>query len=650
MNRTLSGVSYVSRLAPWVVFALLAGYLATTQLGEYNTFTVGTIAVACVASIGLNLLIGNAGLISLATPAFMAIGAYGAAIVLQHTTLGIAGAVILPILASVILGGLVGLLALRLKGFYLALATLGLLEAIQYFLLEGGTLVGSGYGYAMPTATIDGAVLTFQDWSGIAVGVVVLAVGAAWSIRRSAIGRALTLLRENELVAGCMGINTIQLKIGAFALSAGFGALAGVLSGFVEGAVSPNVFSLTLGVSQLAFIIFGGLGYVSGALVGTAFLMALPVWFTSLGTNEGILYAAVLLVVVVVAPRGMVAVGIDTFRMLRRRIRHGALGSSDVPERSRWSPVGDLVTKLTPPALRTVSSTARSTNQVEPDTTLVDIAAIAALAPTERPIDAANAQSAELISFHGATVRYGGLVAVNDMTMSVKKGSVHGLIGPNGAGKSSAVAALFGLVRLTAGTISVEGELLQSTAKRRSPWTVAQRGLGRTFQTPAAGRGLSVLESVENGVFWHLRTGYIRAGLRTPRVIRDERQARESALEALELVRYGSNIKKPVSELTLGELRRVELARVLAARPRVIVLDEPTSGLELADADGLFSLLQELAQGNDRSVLVVEHNVRLIFEYCDDITVLNLGQVIANGPPTDVAEHVAVKEAYLGHR
>jgi branched-chain amino acid transport system permease protein len=647
MNRTLSGASYATRLAPWVVFALLGGWIVTTQLGEYNTFTVGTIAVACVASIGLNLLIGNAGLISLATPAFMAIGAYGAAIVLQHTALGLAGAVILPILASVILGGLVGLLALRLKGFYLALATLGLLEAIQYFLLQGGTLVGSGYGYAMPTATFFGTQLTFQEWSGIAMGVLVLAVGAAWSIRRSAIGRALTLLRENELVAGCMGINTVQLKIGAFALSAGFGALAGVLSGFVEGAVSPNVFSLTLGVSQLAFIIFGGLGYVSGALVGTAFLMALPVWFTSLGTNEGILYAAVLLFVVVVAPRGMVAVGIDTFKMVRRRFGRGA-ASSDEPSRTRWSPVGDLVTKLTPPALRTVSSLPPRTTQVEPDTTLNDIAALAALAPTERPSN--EGQSSELISFQGATVRYGGLVAVNDMTMSVKQGSVHGLIGPNGAGKSSAVAALFGLVRLSAGTISVEGELLQSSAKRRSPWTVAQRGLGRTFQTPAGGRGLTVLESVENGVFWHLRTGYVRAGLRTPRVIRDERQAREAALEALELVRYHSSFKKPVSELTLGELRRVELARVLAARPRVIVLDEPTSGLELADADGLFSLLQELAQGKDRSVLVVEHNVRLIFEYCDDITVLNLGQVIANGPPTDVAEHVAVKEAYLGHR
>jgi branched-chain amino acid transport system permease protein len=630
--------------------AVVAGYVVTEKLATFSTFTVGTIAVACVASIGLNLLIGNAGLVSLATPAFMAIGAYGSAIVLQHTSLGTAGAVILPILACLILGGLVGLLALRLKGFYLALATLGLLEGIQYFLVQGGSLVGGGYGFAMPTATFFGTQLTFQDWSGIAVGVLILAIAAAWSIRRSAVGRALTLLRENELVAGCMGINTVRLKIGAFALSAGFGALAGVLSGFVEGAVSPGSFSLTLGVSQLAFIIFGGLGYVSGAVVGTAFLMALPVWFKSLGSNEGILYAAVLLVVVVIAPKGMVSVGIDSFRAVKRRFFPGSKVSTPVRQRSGWTPVADILAKLVPGVTRnTVSVAAQS------GATLQDISSIAASkshlgrkASTFN--DAVSVNESELVVFENATVQYGGLLAVDDVSLSVRQGSVHGLIGPNGAGKSSAVAALFGLVRLSNGSITFEGRELQSSSKRRPPWTVAQRGLGRTFQTPAAGRGLTVLESVENGLFWHLRTGYYRAGLRTPVVVEDERQARTAAIEALKLVRFEGDFRKPVTDLTLGELRRVEIARVLAASPRVVVLDEPTSGLELADADGLFTLLQDLTKSNERAVLVVEHNVRLIFEYCDDITVLNLGKVIANGPPSDVAEHEAVKEAYLGRR
>jgi len=181
------------------------------------------------------------------------------------------------------------------------------------------------------------------------------------------------------------------------------------------------------------------------------------------------------------------------------------------------------------------------------------------------------------------------------------------------------------------------------------PWTVARRGVGRTFQTPAAGRGLTALESVENGLFPQLQAGYIRSGLRTSAVSAGEVVARQSALEALELVRFAGDVRRPVEQLSLGELRMVELARVLAARPAVIVLDEPTSGMEMADSAALFSLLRDLTRSEERAVLVVEHNVRLIFEYCDDVTVMGLGRVIATGPPVAIAGHAAVKEAYLGH-
>ncbi len=633
--------TYPFRLLPWAAAAILLGYLTTTSIGTYNSFTVGTIAVATVASIGLNLLVGNAGLISLATPAFMAAGAYGSAIILQHTALGLVLALILPVLAALVVGALVGLLALRLRGFYLGLATLGLLEAVQYFLLEGGSLVGSGYGFAMPTTTLGGVTITFEDWSGIAAGVAVCAIGSAWSIRRSRVGRALTLLRENETVAGCMGINTIALKIGTFAVTAGFGAAAGVLSGNVEGAVSPNVFSLTLAVSQLAFIIFGGLGYVSGAVLGTALLMALPVWFTSLGTNEGILYAAVLLFVVIVSPRGMVSVAIDAYRALMRRFRPAAAPRETA--RSAWSPVRELLERALPRSVASAPAPVALTK-------MRDIRAAASrYSPDEAPARGVDSAATPLVVFDTVSVRYGGLTAVDAVSLSVRAGRVHGLIGPNGAGKSSLVAALFGISRVASGTIAVNGTELQSTSRRRPPWKVAQSGVGRTFQTPAAGRGLTVLESVENGVYSHLHTGFVRAALRSPRVSADEIEARDAALNALELVHFTAGPKKLVTELTLGELRRVELARVLAAEPQVIVLDEPTSGLELSDADLLFSLLRDLTADGSRAVLVVEHNVRLIFQYCDEISVLNLGQLIAEGAPSDVAEHVAVKEAYLGH-
>ena len=593
-----------------VMIAVVAGYLVTVGLLPYPNFLFGVVAVAAIAAIGLNLLVGNAGLVSLATPAFMSTGAYGAGIILERTSLGLAGAVIIPIVVAVLIGGLVGLLALRLHGFYLGLATLGLLEATQYALLNGGSLVGDGYGFAMPIASV-GSPISVAAWSGIAVATLILVAAGAWSIRRSSVGRGLALLRHHEVVAGCTGMNIVRLKVGAFALSAGLGALSGVLFGFVQGAVSPEQFGLTLAVSQLAYIVFGGLGTVGGAIIGTAVLLLLPETFRSLGQSQGIINAAVLLLVVIVAPQGMLPLVTATARRWlprafeRRGARPPAVVGAEPPR------VGELLRVR---------------------------------------LDEPTRESSTAIRFSDVEVRYGGVVAVKGFSADVRMGSVHGLIGPNGAGKSSAVGALYGLNRLTRGEIFVRGRLMQSASKTSPPWDVASAGVGRTFQTPVAGLDLTVLESVQNGLFSHLHTGYVRGGLRTGTILREERAATELAREALDLVRFTSRHDKTVADLTLGELRRVELARVLVGDPRVIVLDEPTSGMELADADALFELLRELAHSGDRSVLVVEHNVRLIFGYSDDVTVMNLGEVIAHGAPDEISRHTAVKEAYLGAR
>ena len=606
------------RWAAVAVVAVAVGQFAQRGLSAYDNFVAGTIAVSAIAAVGLNLLVGNAGLVSLATPAFMAIGAYGAGIALQHGPLGLTGAVVIPVLVATVVGGAVGLLALRLHGFYLGLATLGLLEATQYFLLQGGSWVGDGYGFAMPAVTLNGTTVTPPQWTGVAVTVLVLVVAAAVSVRRSAIGRGLILLKHHETVAGCAGMNVVWLKVGAFAVSAGLGALSGLLYGFVQGAVSPDQFSLNLAVSQLAYIVFGGLGSVAGAVIGTVVLLVIPELFRSLGQNSGILNAAVLLVVLVLAPEGMYPLVQKQVRRLAVRAgwaerwharMHGARRQSALPARVNGSAVG---------------SQGASDAADERDTT------------------------GTAIQFSDVTVRYGGVMAVKDFSAALRRGTVHGLIGPNGAGKSSAVGALFGLNRLSGGQIHVDGRQIQAAGRRSAPWNVAAAGVGRTFQTPVAGAGLTALEAVQNGIFREIPHGLIRAGLRTGGVLCGEAEARDRALAALDLVRYTASATRPVEELALGELRRVELARVLVGDPQAIVLDEPTSGMELHDADALFELLRELAHAGGRSVLVVEHNVKLIFGHSDDVTVMNLGEVIAAGAPDQVRDDQQVKEAYLG--
>jgi branched-chain amino acid transport system ATP-binding protein len=614
MNRVSSGYGgQAARIAAVLVVGVICAVITTKGVDPYWNFVTGTIAATAIAAVGLNLLVGNSGLFSLATPAFMSIGGYGAGIILQHTPLGLIGAVILPIAAATLIGGLLGLLALRLRGFYLGLSSLGLLQATQYALIQGGSIVGSGYGFAMPTVSL-GVPITVTAWSGIAVAALIVVCASAWSIRQSAVGRGLALMRQHEVVAGCAGMNVVRLKVVAFALSAGLGALSGVLFGFVQGAVSPDQFNLTVAVSLLAYIVLGGLGSVLGAVVGTAVLLLLPQFFHSLGQSQGILNAAVLLGVVIVAPQGMVPLII---RLAKRYLP---------PRLTRPRRVIATDEDTVAAARRTVSISERAT----------------------APAAATTAPAA--IRFDDVEVRYGGVVAVRHFSADVQPGTVHGLIGPNGAGKSSAVGALFGLNRLTSGRIEVGGALLQRPERSSSPWVVATNGVGRTFQTPVAGRGLTALEAVQNGLFPNVHSGYVSALVRSGGVLRDEKATAELARHTLDLVRFTSDHYKPVAELTLGELRRVELARVLVGDPRVIVLDEPTSGLELMDADALFDLLRELAHVDNRSVLVVEHNVRLVFEYSDDVTVMSLGEVIAHGTSDEISTDTAVREAYLGAR
>ena len=595
-----------------VVVAIAVMLIDIDGLAAYPNFIVGTIAATAIAAVSLNLLTGYGGMFSLATPAFMATGAYGAAIILQHTPLGVIGSIVIPVVISVAVGGLLGLLALRLRGFYLALATLGVLEVAQYILIQGGSLFGNGYGYPMPTTTIGGVNISLAYWSGISVAVLVVVAAGSWSIRKSAIGRALALLRHHEVVAGCTGMNVIRLKVAAFSASAGLGALAGVLFGFAQGVVSPDQYSLTVAVSLLAYIVFGGIGSTAGAIIGTTLLLLLPQIFSSLGQDQAIINAAVLLGVVLIAPKGIVPLVLDQARRV-------------LPEQLLHRQPKPLVAEVSPAASR-ILKRARVGAGREAEPTPV------------------------AIKFHDVEVRYGGVVAVKDFSLEVRRGTVHGLIGPNGAGKSSAVGALFGLNRLSGGDIEINGKTMHRVGRSSPPWDVATAGIGRTFQTPVGGTGLTALESVQNGLFAGLRGDYARIGLRTAGVLEDERGAAELSRRALELVRFPSREYKPISDLTLGELRRVELARVLVGDPEVIVLDEPTSGMELADAEALFQLLRDLALMENRAILVVEHNVRLIFGYTDEVTVMNLGQVIANGAPDEISRNMAVKEAYLGVR
>jgi ABC-type branched-subunit amino acid transport system ATPase component len=238
---------------------------------------------------------------------------------------------------------------------------------------------------------------------------------------------------------------------------------------------------------------------------------------------------------------------------------------------------------------------------------------------------------------------FGGVKAVDDATFTVERGEVHGLIGPNGAGKTTLLNLISGLMPPTSGSISLDGKRVD----RLPPQKVAALGISRTYQNIRLFAGLSAVDNVVVGQHLRRHSPFFKRIIPLPAARAEEAAARAKAMEGLARVGLRERALTPASSLSYGEQRRVEIARALAAEPKLLLLDEPTAGMNPPEAFEVARLVREVAK-EGRSVLLVEHNVRLVMELCDRITVLNFGKVIARGTPAEVGKDPAVIAAYLG--
>ena len=248
-----------------------------------------------------------------------------------------------------------------------------------------------------------------------------------------------------------------------------------------------------------------------------------------------------------------------------------------------------------------------------------------------------------MLSLSQVSRAFGGVRAVDGASFTVEKGEVHGLIGPNGAGKTTLLNLISGLLRPTGGEIALDGARIDGLPANR----IAARGIARTFQNIRLFPGLSAVDNVVVGQHLQRRAPLWPRLLLLPRARLEERTARDAAEETLARVGLRDRSGERAVNLSYGEQRRVEIARALASQPRVLLLDEPTAGMSAPEADAVAKLVREVAR-EGRGVLLIEHNVRLVMALCDRITVLNFGQVIARGAPTEVAKDPAVIDAYLG--
>ncbi|MBI3975006.1 MAG: branched-chain amino acid ABC transporter ATP-binding protein/permease, partial [Armatimonadetes bacterium] len=516
-----------------------------------------------------------------------------------------------------LLAYLVGAPILILRGHFFVLGTLGLNIIIDVLIRNAQSLTGGPSGLTgIPPLALGG--LTLQGDRTFYVLAWSAALAALWLGRNliaSRVGRALAAVRASEVVAATLGINPAYYKARTFALSAAFAGLAGSLYVHYLSFVSPSPFVFEFSITLLVMSVLGGIAYLPGAVLGAAILTILREALRTILSRffragasaeyEIIVFGLLLAAVVIFAPGGV-------WPFIARLL---GLGRPAIPEEQ--------------PAATARPEHAATSDPVPlpPD-------------PTPAATDPGSPQSPLLVVTH-LMKRFGGLVAVDDLSFSVSPGEIYAIIGPNGAGKTTVFNLISGVLRPTRGAIALGARPLH----RLPAYDVAAAGVARTFQTPHIFADLTVAQNVMLGMHRRLRAGFLTSMLRLTR--QEERETQEETRAYLRQVGLTGLSHTATGGLPFGAQRLVEMARALATRPRLLLLDEPASGLSAAERAELVALIRRIRDGGV-TVLLVEHDVGLVMGLADRVLVLNYGQRIAEDAPTRVRQDPRVIGAYLG--
>jgi ABC-type branched-subunit amino acid transport system ATPase component/ABC-type branched-subunit amino acid transport system permease subunit len=543
-----------------------------------------------VLSAGLNLVVGYAGQIAIGWVSMLTLGAYTTA-ALAAGNVGEHWHPYLALLAGGAIGAvsglIVGLPALRLRTFYFAMTTLGFATIVTQVALAWKSVTGGGVGTPGPVFP-----WPFDPGWGFYYFCFILAAFATWitaNIGSSRYGRALVAIRDAEVAAEASGIAKPRLLMLVFLLAGALGGIAGGLFSSLQSYITPDAFTFEMSVLFFIGILIGGRGSILGPALGTIILTALPEFAAPLVQWSTFLYAALLLVIVLVIPGGIA----DLLDYKNRR---------PLEQHREIVPRPELLGRV-----------------------------LGALGGRTR------------ITLSGIALHFGGVKAIDGLDLEIRGGEVHGLIGPNGSGKTTTLNVISGYYRPHAGTLELDGAGLPFD----QPDGRAERGIARTFQTPRLVGAASVLENVMIGGTVQGRATFGEAMLSLPRHRKDELVLGEAAMLALAAVGLESLANVRADRLQHSELRFVEIARALMLRPACLMLDEPAAGLSADEIRRLGGLIKAISRAGT-AVLLVEHHADLIFDICDRVTVLNLGKVLAAGTPAEIRSHREVVSAYLG--